>query len=50
MVKRNEDDAMCGLDPPGTPLPAPDVSDMDRIHRMIATDRLADIFTRLAGG
>jgi hypothetical protein len=38
------------IHPPGTPLPALDLSDMDRIHRMIATDRLADIFTRLAGG
>jgi hypothetical protein len=46
----NEGEAMCRLEPPGTPLPAPDLSDMDHIHRMIATDRLADIFTRLAGG
>ena len=31
-------------------VPAPDVSDMDHIHRMVATDQLADIFTRIAGG
>jgi hypothetical protein len=36
--------------PPGTPLPAPDLSDMDRIHHLIKSDHLADIFTRLAGG
>jgi hypothetical protein len=36
--------------PPGTPLPAPDLSDMDRIHRLQKSDALADIFTRLAGG
>jgi hypothetical protein len=29
-------------------VPAPDLSDMDRIHRTIATDQLAEIFTRLA--
>lgn len=39
-----------GAAPSGSPLPAPDLSDIDRIHRMIATNRLADIFTRLAGG
>jgi NAD-dependent SIR2 family protein deacetylase len=37
------------IHPPGTPLPAPDLSDMDHFHLMIATGRLADIFTRLAG-
>ena len=26
------------IPPPGTPLPMPDLSDMDRIHRMIAID------------
>lgn len=35
--------------PPGTPPPAPDLSDMDRIHHLIRSDHLADIFTRLAG-
>lgn len=35
--------------PPGTPLPMPDLSDMDRIHRMIAGGHLADILTRIAG-
>lgn len=36
--------------PPGTPLPAPDLSDMDKIHRMVKGDHLADIMVRLAGG
>jgi hypothetical protein len=35
--------------PPGTPPPAPDLSDMDHIHKMIATGALADILTRIAG-
>jgi hypothetical protein len=34
--------------PPGTPLPMPDLSDMDRVHRAIATNSLAETFTRLA--
>lgn len=33
---------------PGTPLPAPDLSDMDRVHHNIATGRLGAIFDRLA--
>lgn len=33
--------------PPGTPLPMPDLSDMDKIHRSIRSDRLADIFVRM---
>lgn len=35
--------------PPGTPLPAPDLSDMDRIHHMIKGDHLANILARVAG-
>jgi hypothetical protein len=35
--------------PPGTPPAAPDLSDMDRIHRMVAGNHLADAFLRLAG-
>jgi hypothetical protein len=35
--------------PPGTPLPAADLSDMDGFHRAAATDQLAEIFFRLAG-
>ena len=35
--------------PKGTPLPAPDLSDMDKIHRLIRGDNLADILVRLAG-
>jgi hypothetical protein len=31
-------------------LPAQDLSDMDDFHRMVATDRLADILYRLANG
>jgi hypothetical protein len=38
------------IPPPGTPLPAPDMSDMDRIHCVIRTDQLAEVFTRLADG
>jgi hypothetical protein len=38
------------IPPPGTPLPMLDLSDMDRVHRMIAIDQLADTFIRLAGG
>ena len=29
-------------------VPAPDLCDMDRFHRMVATNQLANIFTRLA--
>jgi hypothetical protein len=47
MAKRNEGDAMCRLEPPGTPLPTPDLSDMHRIHRHIASGRLGEIFDRL---
>jgi hypothetical protein len=31
-------------------LPAPDLSDIDRIHCVIRTDQLAEIFIRLADG
>lgn len=34
--------------PPGTPPVAPDLSDMDRIHRLIKGDHLADILARIA--
>lgn len=34
--------------PPGTPPAAPDLSDMDKIHRLIRGDNLADIMTRIA--
>jgi hypothetical protein len=44
---RNEGDAMCRLEPPGTPLPAPDLRDMDHFHRNIASGRLGEIFDRL---
>lgn len=33
--------------PPGTPLPMPDLSDMDHIHRLVASNKLADIFERM---
>lgn len=33
--------------PPGTPLPAPDLSDMDRIHRLVASGTLADLLSRV---
>lgn len=36
--------------PPGTPNPKLDLSDMDRIHHMVAGDNLADIMVRLASG
>lgn len=35
--------------PPGTPPPAPDLSDMDHIHSVIKGDGLAAAFARLAG-
>jgi hypothetical protein len=35
--------------PTGTPLPMPDLSDMDRIHHLVAGDHLADLLTRVAG-
>jgi hypothetical protein len=37
------------IDPPGTPLPAPDLSDMDGFHRAAANGQLAEIIFRLAG-
>lgn len=37
------------IHPPGTPLPAPDLSDMDGFHRAAATGQLAEIIFRLAG-
>ena len=37
------------IHPRGTQLPAPDLSDMDKFRRMVATGQLADIFIRLAG-
>ena len=33
--------------PPGTPLPMPDLSDMDRIHHNVATGRIGALFDRL---
>ena len=36
--------------PPGTPAPAKDVSDMDAFHKMAKTDKLADLFVKLARG
>lgn len=35
------------MPPPGTPLPMPDLSDMDRIHANIASGRLGKIFDKL---
>jgi len=35
--------------PPGTPLPAPDLSDMDHVHRLIASGTLADALARIVG-
>ena len=35
--------------PPGTPLPAPDLSDMDRFHEMAASGQLSELIYRLAG-
>ena len=37
------------IHPPGTPLPALDLSDMDGFHRAAATGQLAEIIFRLAG-
>lgn len=34
--------------PRGTPLPVPDLSDMDRIHHLVHGDNLADILVRIA--
>jgi hypothetical protein len=34
--------------PPGTPVAAPDLSDLDRIHHLVAGDHLADILARIA--
>lgn len=36
--------------PPGTPLPMPDLSDMDKIHRLAVSGRLEDVLYKLAGG
>jgi|ERR1017187_289620 hypothetical protein len=44
----NPTNVSVNIHPPGTPLPAPDLSDIDRIHGMLATDRLAEIFISLA--
>lgn len=44
---RNEGEAMCRLEPPGTPLPMPDLSDMDHFHRMIGSGRLGEILDQL---
>jgi hypothetical protein len=38
------------INPPGTPLPAPDLSNVDGFHRAAATGHLAEIIFRLAGG
>lgn len=45
----NPTNVTANIHPPDSPLPAPDLSDMDRFHHMVATDQLVDIFTRLAG-
>ena len=37
------------VDPPGTPLPASDLSDMDRFHEMAASGELSELIYRLAG-
>jgi hypothetical protein len=37
------------IHPPGTPLPAPDLSDMDRFHEMAASGQLSELIYRLAG-
>lgn len=33
--------------PPGTPLPAPDLSDIDKIHRLVASGALADVLAKI---
>jgi hypothetical protein len=38
------------LTPTGTPLPEPDLSDMDRVHANVASGRLAEIFYRIGTG
>ena len=43
----NPTNVTANIPPPGTPLPMPDVSDMDRIHSNITSGRLGDIFDRL---
>jgi hypothetical protein len=35
--------------PPGTPTPHPALADMDQIHRNVASGKLVDILTKLAG-
>lgn len=45
----NPTNATANIHPPGTPRPAPDISDMDRFHEMAASGQLAEIIYRLAG-
>ena len=33
--------------PPGTPVAAPDLSDMDHIHRLVSSGTLADVLARI---
>ena len=35
--------------PPGTPLPHPQLADMDKIHRVVASGKLTDMLARIAG-
>jgi len=38
----NPTNATANIHPPGTPLPAPDLSDMDRFHEMAASGQLSE--------
>ena len=45
----NPTNATANIHPPGTPLPEPDLADMEGFHEMAASGELAELIYRLAG-